>query len=89
MRLARLRKLRFCVTLRLPMLLFGPLCGYRGQMLVPSSVTFPPRFAHSIWVHFGLSSTACLEPAAFVALQRMWPESLMPIASVRMNPVPV
>ena len=39
-------------------------------------------------VHFRLSSTACSLPLALVASQRIWPESLMPTASVRVKPEP-
>jgi hypothetical protein len=35
-----------------------------------------------------VSSTACLLPLALVALQRIWPESLIPTASGMVKPVP-
>jgi hypothetical protein len=39
-------------------------------------------------VYFGLSSTACSLPPALLASQRIWPESLIPTASVNVKPVP-
>jgi hypothetical protein len=39
-------------------------------------------------LYFGLSSTACSLPLALVPSQRIWPDSLIATASVRMKPVP-
>ena len=41
---------------------------------------------HSFRGYFGVSMTACAEALVLVAVQRIWPESLTPAASVMVKP---